>query len=80
MRRTIFALAIIVLITGVLSGFRNEPAGTPYVFPKLVFFPEMPQNTSNPVTVEGAELGRYLFYDPILSSDSTMACATCHKQ
>lgn len=34
----------------------------------------------NPMTVEGVALGRMLFYDPILSSDSTMSCATCHRQ
>ncbi len=40
----------------------------------------MPVAVSNPVTVEGAKLGKYLFYDPILSSDSSMSCASCHKQ
>ena len=40
----------------------------------------MPVAANNPVTAEGVELGRYLFYDPILSSDSTMSCASCHKQ
>ncbi len=40
----------------------------------------MPENKLNPVTNEGAELGRYLFYDPILSHDSTFSCASCHKQ
>ncbi len=34
----------------------------------------------NPLTVQGIELGRRLFYDPILSSDSTLACASCHRQ
>lgn len=29
-------------------------------------------------TAEGIELGRRLFYDPILSLDSTVSCATCH--
>jgi len=36
------------------------------------------------MTVEGVELGRYLFYDGRLSgrthSDSLMSCATCHRQ
>jgi cytochrome c peroxidase len=27
-----------------------------------------------------AELGRLLFYDPILSSDAEVACATCHSE
>ena len=26
------------------------------------------------------ELGKHLFYDPILSRDSTVSCATCHRQ
>lgn len=34
----------------------------------------------NPMTVEGIALGRRLFYDPILSSNGKMACATCHQQ
>jgi len=34
----------------------------------------------NPLTVEGVELGRRLFYDPILSSDGSMSCASCHRQ
>ncbi|RMF27032.1 MAG: cytochrome C peroxidase, partial [Bacteroidetes bacterium] len=33
----------------------------------------------NPLTREGVELGRHLFFDPILSTDSTLACATCHR-
>lgn len=37
-------------------------------------------NPDNPMTEEGILLGRHLFYDPILSGDSTMSCATCHKQ
>ncbi len=53
---------------------------TPYNFPTLKFFPKMPQSLLNPVTVEGANLGRYLFYDPILSLNNNISCATCHKQ
>ena len=34
----------------------------------------------NPLTEEGVMLGRHLFYDPILSSDNTVSCASCHKQ
>lgn len=36
--------------------------------------------TDNPPTVEGVALGRLLFYDPILSKDSTFSCSTCHQQ
>lgn len=36
--------------------------------------------TSNPITEEGFQLGRALFYDPILSKDGTISCASCHLQ
>lgn len=35
---------------------------------------------SNPITKTGFELGRKLFYDPILSRDNTIACGSCHNQ
>ena len=34
----------------------------------------------NPLTTDGFSLGRTLFYDPILSIDSTVSCASCHFQ
>lgn len=43
-------------------------------------FPEMPVPGDNETTVEGIELGRKLFYDPILSGDETQSCASCHQQ
>lgn len=41
-------------------------------------FPEMNQRVNNPTTPEKAELGRLLFFDPIVSGDNTQSCATCH--
>ncbi len=40
-------------------------------------FDNTPAN--NPVTNEGATLGRVLFYDKKLSANGTVACASCHK-
>ncbi|MCB9261318.1 MAG: c-type cytochrome [Flavobacteriales bacterium] len=34
----------------------------------------------NPLTLAGVDLGRHLFYDPMLSGDGTQACGTCHNQ
>lgn len=34
----------------------------------------------NPITDEGATLGRVLFYDKQLSANQTTSCATCHLQ
>lgn len=51
----------------------------PFGFPNKLNIP-----ADNPMTVEGVELGRYLFYDGRLSGrthpDSLMSCATCHRQ
>ncbi len=46
--------------------------------PRPQGFPEMVIPENNPLTEAGIELGRHLFYDPILSRDSTIACASCH--
>ena len=35
---------------------------------------------NNPITDNGATLGRVLFYDKNLSINNTIACASCHKQ
>lgn len=35
---------------------------------------------NNTITPEGFVLGRKLFYDPILSKDSTISCGSCHQQ
>lgn len=34
----------------------------------------------NPLTVEGVALGKRLFYEPALSGDGTLSCASCHTQ
>jgi cytochrome c peroxidase len=35
---------------------------------------------SNLLTKEGVELGRRLFYEPLLSRNKNVSCGTCHKQ
>lgn len=81
-----------LLIAGIwgCGGDEPQPAGDladiPYVpqaylLPELpYFFPDLSVPADNPLTVDGVELGRYLFYDPILSVDSTLSCAGCHRQ
>lgn len=41
-------------------------------------FPALVQPADNPTTPEKVELGRLLFFDPVLSGDNTMSCAHCH--
>lgn len=40
--------------------------------------PAVPED--NPLTPEKVELGRFLFYDPRLSTNQTQSCASCHRQ
>ncbi len=44
------------------------------------WFPPPAIPSDNPLTKAGVALGRQLFYDPILSVDGTVSCATCHQQ
>lgn len=50
----------------------------PYTLEIPFWLGEMPIPPDNPMLVEGVALGRRLFYDPILSRDSTQSCASCH--
>lgn len=73
-------ISYVLLIIIFAASFKKKTAPVPYKFPELVFFPKMPVSEINSVTVEGVELGRYLFYDPILSKNNNFSCASCHKQ
>lgn len=78
MQKIKIVLSIFCILSVFIGFVGNRP--TPYVFPDLPTFPKMPVSVQNPVTNEGVQLGRYLFYDPILSKDSNMSCSSCHQQ
>src|ERR1051325_4219395 len=52
---------------------------TPYVLKPIPHFPQMIVPDDNQPFVEKIQLGRMLYYDPILSNDGR-ACASCHVQ
>jgi cytochrome c peroxidase len=71
-----------LIVTGflVLVGFITKTTTPKYIdipknWPKPVY-----DFKNNPLTEEGFLLGRQLFYDPILSKDNTISCASCHLQ
>ncbi len=43
-------------------------------------FDALPTTESNAFSKDKIELGRMLFYDPILSGNNQISCATCHDQ
>lgn len=58
---------------------RIGPVPTPYKLEEPSHFPKMQIPANNPLTEEGVELGRHLFYEKKLSGDNSMSCATCHS-
>jgi cytochrome c peroxidase len=73
-----------IKITAVLSGLFVVMISFKGTEPILVVPPGWPKpvydNKKNPLTVAGVALGRQLYYEPLLSSDTTISCASCHLQ
>lgn len=65
-----------VFLTLVMFAFRSLPEliSWPSYFPKPIY-----DFNKKPLTTAQIELGRTLFYDPILSLDSSTSCASCHS-
>lgn len=91
MKNTVHLLLIAVVVPLLATGCKDdEPAGpsggggvyapTPYTLQIPANFPPMNVPADNPMTVEGVELGRYLFFDERLSVDNSLSCASCHAQ
>ncbi|HHZ64458.1 MAG TPA: cytochrome-c peroxidase [Flavobacteriales bacterium] len=66
-----------ILICGSLS-MALYVSSIDFKYPK--YFPSIEYNTANNTpSAEKVKLGRALFYDPILSKDKTISCASCHS-
>lgn len=71
--------SLLLLIVGLMS-CEKEPVNQAYSLELPAHFPAPHyQFEGNEVTTAGVTLGRQLFYDPILSSDNTISCGTCHS-
>src|SRR5262249_50725477 len=55
------------------------PNATPYRLTISASFPRPALPADNPLTEEGVELGRRLFFDPRLSVNNAQSCASCHQ-
>jgi len=69
----------------VLSACRKDQEAKPEIDRYALEVPEyFPQPTytfeNNPITKAGFELGKQLFYDPLLSRDGSVSCNNCHIQ
>ena len=68
----------ILALTACRRGETEISRPTPVAWQDPPGFPQMLIPKDNPLTLEGIALGRRLFFDPILSADSTISCASCH--
>ena len=68
-------IIVLVAAAGLLS-FKTKtlPFLIPKGWPKPVY-----DFKKNPLSENKIALGRVLFYDPVLSKDSTISCASCHS-
>src|SRR6185503_229470 len=71
-------------VSGALPSRRYERLlvasnATPYRFVMSAFFPQPNLPADNPLTDEGVELGRRLFFDSLLSINNSQSCASCHE-
>jgi cytochrome c peroxidase len=55
------------------------PVGEPVTIAAPLGLPPVPVPADNPPTANTIALGRSLYYDPILSADGTVSCASCHS-
>ena len=82
-----FLLFILAILVGCQNDVIDDPRfegvvydPTPYTIEIAEGFPQLQIPDDNPQTYEGVELGRMLFYEPMLHINGDKACATCHVQ
>lgn len=57
-----------------------DPTDYSFNYPGIIsdYLPPVQSPENNPITNEGVELGRMLFFDERLSGDNTQSCGSCH--
>jgi cytochrome c peroxidase len=75
-------LCLLLLLTAFWPVRSDEENGYRGTLPSLggLFrpFPAMPMRAENPIKSDRVALGKLLFFDPVLSGDNSISCATCH--
>ncbi|MBV6440503.1 MAG: hypothetical protein EPGJADBJ_02173 [Saprospiraceae bacterium] len=73
--RIILTASLLSILTSSCDKDESSFAGVPQPsnFPQPIY-----DFSQNPVSEAGFALGKKIFYDPLLSRDTTIACADCH--
>ena len=74
MKKSILLVLFIWISLTAFVGVENALFNIPAKWPKPAY-----DFSRNPLTAEKVELGRALFYDPILSRTNSISCASCHS-
>ena len=75
------SLAGLILVCVIAWPVAAQPSASAFFADRLPrWFPAPNVPADNPITEEKVELGRHLFYEPMLSGNSTYSCASCHRQ
>ena len=72
MKKLVIILFIVVFIVA-FKTINNKLFYVPKNFPKPIY-----NFTNNILSTAKIDLGKALFYDPILSNDNTISCSSCH--
>jgi cytochrome c peroxidase len=68
-----------LLALAACRGALDDSGATPWTWDLPPHFPIPAVPADNPMTVEGVELGRHLFYDFQISIDGRRSCGICHE-
>lgn len=76
-----YSITLLLLLLILIASTQINKNTTPltFVIPKGWEAPKY-DFSKNPPTEEGFSLGKQLFFDPILSRDSSISCVSCHLQ
>ena len=79
----VLSIAVFACKRESVEELRTPASHTPFDMNTPHYFPLLEVPADNPLTVEGIELGRHLYYDTLLSTNGPFAgrsCSSCHFQ
>lgn len=80
-RRSGLICPICIILFFIISCRKQEvinPVYKPYLMEIPIGFPDISEVEGNEFSLSRWELGKQLFFDPIMSVDSSVSCASCH--
>jgi cytochrome c peroxidase len=78
-RNVLIVAGLLVFCVGCRTPVSEKPVGEVVNIRAPLGLPPVPIPADNPPTAQTIALGRELFYDPRLSKDNTVSCASCHN-